>query len=97
MSHPILTTLDDGDVAGRARRVQAASGGGARNGSASRSRTRTGLTADFGPREKAALRDCGYTCGLSLNGSLNERPDLYEVDRINVGRHLDHAGIPGAR
>ena len=35
-----------------------------------------GSPADFGPREKRALRESGYQCGLSLNGSLNDRPKV---------------------
>jgi peptidoglycan/xylan/chitin deacetylase (PgdA/CDA1 family) len=88
VSHPILTTLDAGtlrdELVGSKQRVESALGRECVSFAYP-----NGSHADFGPREKAALRDCGYLCGLSLNGSLNDRPDLYEVDRINVGRHLD--------
>ena len=88
VSHPILTTLDSDtlqrELAESKRRVEESLGQACvafayPNGS----------PADFGMREKQALRECGYACGLSLNGSLNDHPDVYEVDRINVGRHLD--------
>jgi peptidoglycan/xylan/chitin deacetylase (PgdA/CDA1 family) len=88
VSHPILTTLDEGtlrdELVESKRCVEAALGRECVSLAYP-----NGSPADFGPREKAALRDSGYLCGLSLNGSLNDRPDLYEVDRINVGRHLD--------
>jgi peptidoglycan/xylan/chitin deacetylase (PgdA/CDA1 family) len=88
VNHPILTTLDASalrdELVESKRRVEAALGQECISFAYP-----NGSHADFGPREKAALRDHGYLCGLSLNGSLNDRPDLYEVDRINVGRHLD--------
>jgi peptidoglycan/xylan/chitin deacetylase (PgdA/CDA1 family) len=88
VNHPILTTLDAGtlrdELAGSKRRVETELGQECRSFAYP-----NGSPADFGSREKAVLRECGYLCGLSLNGSLNNRPDLYEVDRINVGRHLD--------
>jgi peptidoglycan/xylan/chitin deacetylase (PgdA/CDA1 family) len=88
VSHPILTTLDAGtlrdELVESKRRVEDALGRECLSFAYP-----NGSPADFGPREKAALREYGYLCGLSLNGSLNDRPDLYEVDRINVGRHLD--------
>jgi peptidoglycan/xylan/chitin deacetylase (PgdA/CDA1 family) len=88
VSHPILTTLDDGalrhELAESKRSVERALGQDCLSFAYP-----NGSPADFGAREKAALRECGYLCGLSLNGSLNDSPDLYEVDRINVGRQLD--------
>ena len=88
VNHPILTTLDADalrdELVESKRRVEAALGRECLSFAYP-----NGSPTDFGPREKTALRDCGYLCGLSLNGSLNDRPDLYEVDRINVGRHLD--------
>jgi peptidoglycan/xylan/chitin deacetylase (PgdA/CDA1 family) len=49
-----------------------------------------GSRADFGPREKQALRAAGYHAAVSLQGTLNRaRPDLFEIDRVNVGRDLD--------
>ena len=92
VNHPILTTLDaDGvrlELAESKRRIETELGQDCYafaypNGSA----------ADFGAREKEALRACGYTCGLSLKGTLNGVPDLYEIDRINIGRHLDMNGF----
>ena len=92
VNHPILTTLDAGtlrdELAGSKRRVESALGQECLSFAYP-----NGSPADFGSREKAALRECGYLCGLSLNGSLNDQPDLYEVDRINVGRHLDPAAF----
>jgi hypothetical protein len=88
VSHPILTTLDAStlryELAESKRSVESALGRECLSFAYP-----NGSPADFGPREKTALRDCGYLCGLSLNGSLNDRPDIYEVDRVNVGRHLD--------
>ena len=49
-----------------------------------------GSRADYGVREKDALRRAGYRVACSLNGQLNgQHPDLFEIDRINIGRHLD--------
>lgn len=88
VSHPILTTLDAGELrqelAESKRHVETALGQECLSFAYP-----NGSSADFGAREKTVLRECGYQCGLSLNGALNERPDIYEVDRINVGRHLD--------
>jgi peptidoglycan/xylan/chitin deacetylase (PgdA/CDA1 family) len=88
VSHPILTTLDDGtlrdELVESKRRVETELGRECLSFAYP-----NGSPADFGPREKTVLRESGYQCGLSLNGSLNDRPDLYEVDRINVGRQLD--------
>ena len=88
VSHPILTTLDavalQAELGESKRRVEEAL-----KRECAAFAYPNGSRADFGPREQNAIRDLGYTCGLSLNGSLNERPDLYEIDRINVGRHLD--------
>lgn len=88
VSHPILTTLDDralrDELVESKHQIETAIGEECVSFAYP-----NGSPADFGAREKAALRESGYSCGLSLNGSLNERPDLYEVDRINVGRHLD--------
>jgi peptidoglycan/xylan/chitin deacetylase (PgdA/CDA1 family) len=88
VSHPILATLDAAalrhELVESKRRVEESLGR-----ECSSFAYPNGSPADFGPREKSALRESGYSCGLSLNGSLNDRPDLYELDRINVGRHLD--------
>ena len=88
VNHPILTTLDAGalrdELVESKRQIETALGEECVSFAYP-----NGSPADFGAREKAALRESGYACGLSLNGSLNDRPDLYEVDRINVGRHLD--------
>jgi peptidoglycan/xylan/chitin deacetylase (PgdA/CDA1 family) len=49
-----------------------------------------GSSADYGQREKSALREAGYRCALSLRGTLNGRhPDLFELDRININRQHD--------
>jgi peptidoglycan/xylan/chitin deacetylase (PgdA/CDA1 family) len=88
VSHPILTTLDAAtlrdELEESKRKIEGALGGECVSFAYP-----NGSPADFGAREKMALRESGYLCGLSLNGSLNDRPDLYEVDRINVGRDLD--------
>lgn len=88
VSHPILTTLDADalrhELAESKRHVEAELVQECQSFAYP-----NGSPADFGAREKTVLRECGYSCGLSLNGALNERPDVYEVDRINVGRHLD--------
>ena len=92
VTHPILTTLDTGtlrdELVESKRRVESMLGRECVSFAYP-----NGSPADFGLREKTALRDSGYLCGLSLNGSLNDSPDVYEVDRINVGRHLDPAGF----
>ena len=88
VSHPILTTLDaptlEMELVASKQRIE--------------SELRrpcvafaypNGSPADYGPREKDALRSAGYTCGFSLGGGLNRQPDLYQIDRINVGRGLD--------
>lgn len=56
-----------------------------------------GSPADFGLREKSALRAAGYRCALSLGEGLNSTgADLYELDRINIGRQFDDATIQAA-
>lgn len=99
VSHPILTTLDDSTLADELRRSkgQIESELGVEcyafaypNGS----------PADYGEREKRALRDAGYACALSLRNSLNRpSPDLYDIDRVNIGRQFDtvlfHAALTG--
>ena len=56
-----------------------------------------GSSADFGLREKSALRGAGYWCALSLAGGLiGARPDLYELDRINIGREFEDATLDAA-
>jgi hypothetical protein len=53
-----------------------------------------GASADFGEREKMALRASGYEAACSLRQGLNGRvPDLYDLNRVNIGRHLDDAGF----
>jgi len=99
VSHPILTTLDDETLARELRhskeQIEEALGVECYafaypNGSA----------ADYGVREKCALRQAGYACGLSLRNSLNgPSPDMYEIDRVNIGRQFDpitfHAALTG--
>lgn len=89
VSHPILSTLDSADVDREVRE--------------SRERIESelkrpcrlfaypnGSTADFTIRDKRALERAGYAAAFSLCGGLNARPsDLYQIDRINVGRQLD--------
>ena len=88
VSHPILTTLDDrtlrDELVESKRRVETELAQECLSFAYP-----NGSPADFGVREKAVLRESGYQCALSLNGSLNDRPDLFELDRINVGRQLD--------
>jgi hypothetical protein len=91
--HPILSTLDaarlDAEIAESKRQIEASVGVACDafaypNGSAD----------DYGEREKKALRAAGYRCALSLRGNVNGcRPDLFELDRINIGRRLDEAGF----
>jgi peptidoglycan/xylan/chitin deacetylase (PgdA/CDA1 family) len=90
--HPILTTLDAEslrqELSESKRRIEAMLGRGCEAFAYP-----NGAPGDFGPREKDTLRDCGYTCALSLKGTLNNRPDPYEIDRVNIGRHLDMDGF----
>lgn len=91
MQHPILSTLDaatlQSEIAESKRQIEEALGRPCYafaypNGSA----------ADYGEREKRALRAAGYRCALSLRGGVNGRyPDLFQLDRINIGRRLDHS------
>jgi len=89
VSHPILSTVDED-----ARAVELA---------ASKARIETELRTecyafaypngglgDFGVADKLALRKAGYSCALTLRGGLNgRRTDLYELDRVNIGRQFD--------
>jgi peptidoglycan/xylan/chitin deacetylase (PgdA/CDA1 family) len=51
-----------------------------------------GSAADYGQREIKALRAAGYRCALSLRRTVNGRdPDLFQLDRINIGRQLDRS------
>lgn len=89
VSHPILATLDTTDLERELResraRIELELGRPCRlfaypNGSA----------ADFTDRDKRALEGAGYHAALSLCGGLNTvSSDLYQLDRINVGRQLD--------
>jgi len=88
VSHPILATLDsdalDMELTRSKQRIEAML-----QRECYALAYPNGSPADFGVREKTALRQTGYLCGLSLKGTLNDRPDLFELDRVNVGRHLD--------
>ena len=56
-----------------------------------------GQQGDFGAREKLAVAEAGYQCALSLGGTLNgRRSDLFQFDRINIGRQFDDALIEAA-
>jgi peptidoglycan/xylan/chitin deacetylase (PgdA/CDA1 family) len=99
VSHPILTTVDDATLAHELRQ------------SKEQIESRLGVEcyafaypngspADYGEREKRTLRDAGYACALSLRNSLNRQsPDLYDIDRVNIGRQFDtvtlHAALTG--
>jgi peptidoglycan/xylan/chitin deacetylase (PgdA/CDA1 family) len=53
-----------------------------------------GSPADFGEREKQALAAAGYAAAFALTGRVNRRaPDLYALDRVNIGRQLDDASF----
>ena len=89
VSHPILSTLDSVEVEREVKESQERIAAELKrpcqlfaypNGSA----------ADFTDRDKQALRNAGYEAAFSLRGRLNgPRPDLFEIDRVNVGRQLD--------
>ena len=53
-----------------------------------------GSPTDFGEREKRGLKQAGYRAAFALSGRVNDRtPDLFALDRINVGRQLDAAAF----
>jgi peptidoglycan/xylan/chitin deacetylase (PgdA/CDA1 family) len=89
VNHPILSTLDSVEVEREVKESQERIAAELKrpchlfaypNGSA----------ADFTDRDKQALRSAGYQAAFSLRGRLNgSRPDLFEIDRVNVGRQLD--------
>lgn len=93
VQHPILSTLDAAalraEVAESKRHIETSLGIACQafaypNGS----------SADYGEREKSALRAAGYRCAVSLRGNVNgRRPDLFELDRINIGRRLDDSAF----
>jgi peptidoglycan/xylan/chitin deacetylase (PgdA/CDA1 family) len=89
VSHPILSTLDDEGL--RAELVISREQIESELGQECYAFAYpNGSHADFGPRDKRALQAAGYSCGLSLEGTLNGAGvDLYELDRINVGRRLN--------
>ena len=87
--HPILSTLDDGtlaeELAASKKRIEAEIGQDCYAFAYP-----NGQPGDFGAREKRALQAAGYSCGLSLGGTLNPtRRDPFELDRINIGRQFD--------
>ena len=91
VQHPILSSLDAGtlrsEITESKRHIEESIGRvcdtfAYPNGSA----------ADYGERDKRALQAAGYRTALSLRGTVNgRRPDLYQLDRINIGRELDDA------
>ena len=96
VSHPILSTLEESalrmEVLESKRRIEAE----LRQACFALAYP-NGSRADFGLREKSALREAGYQCAFSLTGRLNgARADQYELDRINVGREFDHATFEAA-
>jgi peptidoglycan/xylan/chitin deacetylase (PgdA/CDA1 family) len=49
-----------------------------------------GGTGDFGPRDKMAIQGAGYRCALALLGGLvGSSPDLFALQRVNVGRQYE--------
>ena len=89
VSHPILSTLDAGalrrELVESKARIEAALGG-----ACLALAYPNGGPGDYGERERAAARDAGYACAVSLGGRLNgPRADLYALDRININRHHD--------
>ena len=96
VNHPILSTLDDETLETELQASKA---------SLERELGRecrllaypNGSAADYGAREKRALNRLGYECAFSLRGTLNgERPDRFEIDRININRAYDDAMFPAA-
>ena len=89
VNHPILSTLDAADVEREVRQ--------------SRERIEAelkkpcdvfaypnGSAADFTERDKRALERAGYRAAFSLCGRLNgPDADLFQIDRVNIGRQLD--------
>jgi len=89
VSHPILSTLDtdsvDFEVRESKRCIESQL-----NRECETFAFPNGSPADYGQREKRALESAGYHAAFSLRGRLNgRRPDIFEIDRINVGRQLD--------
>lgn len=87
--HPILSTLDEpalrDELVASKRRIEAEIGQDCYAFAYP-----NGQPGDFGVREKRALQAAGYSCGLSLGGTLNPaRPDPFELDRINIGRQFE--------
>jgi len=93
VQHPILSTLDpetlDAEIAESKQHIEASAGV-----TCDAFAYPNGSQADYGEREKRALRAAGYRCGVSLRGTVNgDRPDLFELDRINIGRRLDDSAF----
>jgi peptidoglycan/xylan/chitin deacetylase (PgdA/CDA1 family) len=93
VQHPMLSTLDVGslhaEVVESKRHIESSLGVPCETFAYP-----NGSSADYGEREKQALRAAGYRCALSLRGNLNgRRPDLFALDRINIGRRLDDAAF----
>ncbi|MGQ0734891.1 MAG: polysaccharide deacetylase family protein [Acidobacteriota bacterium] len=103
VSHPILSTLDAGtldmELSASKQRIESELAAPCKTFAYP-----NGSWVDFGEREKHAAERAGYGAACSLNGRLNRpRTDLYELDRINIGRGLDDvsfeaetAGLLGA-
>ncbi len=91
VSHPILSKLDDDSLESELvlskRRIELELGH-----SCTAFAYPNGSRADFGEREKRALERADYHAAFALSGQINRRvPDLFALDRINIGRQLDAA------
>ena len=100
VSHPILSTLDDGELKRELEESRRTLEGELQRPCTSFAYP-NGQPGDFGEREKRALETAGYTVAFSLLGGINAPiVDRFDVDRINVSRGyypaLFSAGLTGA-
>lgn len=96
ISHSILSTLDAGQLAeeitGSKRAIETAL-----DRECYAFAYPNGSPADYGDRDREALRAAGYRCAFALDGGVNGRqPDMFALCRVNISRAFDPPVFEGA-
>lgn len=86
VSHPILSTVSDDELRQELQQSKAAIEGQLDRECPAFAYPNGG-DGDFGAREKAALKACGYQVAFSQSGGVNRRDaDPFDVRRVNISR-----------